>query len=147
MPPIARVDAPPKAFVNALKGKGMFGAALQWMEIEPIQVKLEDELMKAIDSQSHVFSIYATGYATAGKRRTVRRIHAVVDFRKAPKPPDLADALSKAGLDDSSDPSQVKDVLNAALPAAELPTGASEDTLEAAFRPSPGGRVIYYRIE
>jgi general secretion pathway protein K len=137
----------PKAFVNALKGKGMFGAALQWMEIEPIQVKLEDELMKAIDSQSHVFSIYATGYATAGKRRTVRRIHAVVDFRKAPKPPDLAAALSKAGLDDSSDPTQVQDVLAAALPAAELPTGASEDTLEAAFRPSPGGRVIYYRIE
>jgi general secretion pathway protein K len=137
----------PKAFVNALKGKGMFGAALQWMELEPIQLKLEDELLKAIDSQSHVFSIYATGYATAGKRRTVRRIHAVVDFRGAPKPPDVGQLLAKAGLDEGADATQVQDALAAGLPAPTLPTGASEDTLEAAFRPSPGGRVIYYRIE
>jgi general secretion pathway protein K len=141
------VFSSPKAFINALKGKGMFGTAMQWMELEPIQLQLEDDLEKAIDSKSHVFSIYATGHATAGKRRTVRRIHAVVDFRGAPQPPDIAEALQKAGLDDAADQTQLKDVLAAALPEAELPSGATEDTLEAAFRPSPGGRVIYYRIE
>lgn len=131
----------PKSFVSALKGKGMFGAALQWMELEPIQLKSEDELMKAIDSQSHVFSIYATGIASVGKRRTVRRVHAVVDFRGAPAPPDLSN------IDLTQDPTAAADAIKAAQPKPDLPNGASEDTLEAAFRPSPGGRVIYYRIE
>jgi general secretion pathway protein K len=135
----------PKSFVSALKGKGMFGAALQWMELEPITLKSEDELMKAIDSQSHVFSIYATGVATAGKRRTVRRIHAVVDFRGAPAPPDLSALLQ--GGEGSVDPTQLQDAIKAALPKPDVPDGATEDTLEAAFRPSPGGRVIYYRID
>lgn len=136
----------PDSFVNALKGKGMFGAAMQWMEMDPIQLRSEDELKKGISTKSSVFSIYATGISTSGKRRTVRRIHAVVDFRGAPKPPDIAAALA-ASEGDATDPTAVQQALSSALPTPELPEGASEETIEAAFRPSPGGRVIYYRID
>lgn len=138
----------PKTFVNALKGKGPVGQAMALMELEPVELTSDEELMKQIDSQSHVFSIYATGYSQSGKRRTVRRIHAVVDFRGAPKPPDLLGALAEAaGSEASGDEPEGDDARDAARPAAELPEGATDDTLEAAFRPSPGGRVIYYRID
>jgi general secretion pathway protein K len=139
----APVFSSPKGFVNALKGKGMFGSVMTFLEMEPIQFRSEDELQKAISTESKVFSIYSTGITEAGTRTTVRRIHAVVDFRGAPKPPDLSDLFGEGAEDISAE--AAREAQLGALPKPALPEGASEETLEGAFRPDPAGRIIYYR--
>jgi general secretion pathway protein K len=139
------VFSSPKAFIDALQGKGMFGAMASAMQIQPIELRPGGDLAKAISTESTVFSIYATGVVESGTRRTMRRIHAVVDFRGAPKPPDL----SKLFEDPNAAP-QGQSLREAALdqlPEPQLPEGATEDALEGAFRPDPGGRIIYYRNE
>lgn len=139
----APVFSSPKGFVSALKGKGMFGSVMTFLEMEPIQFRSDDELIKAVSTESKVFSIYATGITEAGTRTTMRRIHAVVDFRGAPKPPDLSEILGPGSEEMSAE--AVREAQLGALPQPELPEGASEETLEGAFRPDPAGRVIYYR--
>src|SRR5690606_31767693 len=64
----APVFSSPKGFVSALKGKGMFGSVMTFLEMEPIQFRSDDELMKAVSTESKVFSIYSTGIAEAGTR-------------------------------------------------------------------------------
>jgi general secretion pathway protein K len=144
-----------KGFVAALKGKGMFGSVMTALEMQPITFRSDDEVIKSVSAESKVFSIYATGSATSGTRRTQRQIHAVVDFRGAPEPPDIAKliaAANKAGGDGSStsldlSDEQLRQQQQAALPQGSLPDGATEDALKAAFRPDPAGRIIYYRNE
>jgi general secretion pathway protein K len=134
------------ALLKTLQGKGLLGPVMAQLGLQAPKLQSVEELKKAVATESKVFSIYATGVATSGKRRTLRRIHAVVDFEGAPKPPDLSKALSS--LEESGDlnADSMQQALNKALPA-NLPDDASPDTLVAAFRPSPAGRVIYYRIE
>jgi general secretion pathway protein K len=143
-----------KGFVAALKGKGMFGSVMSALEMQPVTFRSDDELAKSVSTESKVFSIYATGQATSGTRRTMRRIHAVVDFRGAPAPPDLAkllaDAAAASGQGEAAgqlSDEELRQQQQAALPPGELPEGASDDTLQGAFRPDPGGRIIYYRNE
>jgi general secretion pathway protein K len=109
----------------------MFGSIMAMLPMEPIQLKSEAEFLKAISTESKVFSIYATGYVRAGKRETKTRVHAVVDFRGAPPPGVAARALAAA-----------KDVA-----AALDPTGTTTQQIDAAIKPSPGGTIIYYRID
>jgi general secretion pathway protein K len=135
----------PKAFVNALKGKGMFGAALQALEMKPIQLLSDTETIKSITTESLVFSIYSTGYVRVGKRETRVRIHAVVDFRGAPPPgapPGTMSAIEAAAAAGVA-------AAGAGAPTGTgpLPEGATEATIAAAFQPSPGGNVIYYRVD
>lgn len=137
------VFSSPQGFVAALKGKGMFGSVMTAMNLQAIQLTSEDELVKAISTESKVFSIYATGVVESGKRRTVRRIHAVVDFRGAPAPPDLTAIFANTGNTDA-DP---REEALQALPSPNLPSDASADTIVGAYRPNPAGRVIYYRNE
>jgi general secretion pathway protein K len=127
----APIFGSPKVFASALKGKGMFGSIMAMLPMEPIQLKSEAEFLKAISTESKVFSIYATGYVRAGKRETKTRVHAVVDFRGAPPPGVDARALDAA-----------KDVA-----AALDPTGTTTQQIDAAIKPSPGGTIIYYRID
>ncbi|HEX2730811.1 MAG TPA: type II secretion system protein GspK [Polyangiaceae bacterium] len=151
-----------KGFVQALKGQGMFGSVMTALQMQPVVFRSDDEVAKGISAESKVFSIYATGTATSGTRKTIRRIHEVVDFRGAPAPPNLlalaAAAASSAGggsappMDPSQmDPTQQAALMQqagqAALPPVNLPEGATADALQGAFRPDPGGRVIYYRNE
>jgi general secretion pathway protein K len=138
------VFSSPKGFVSALKGKGMFGTVMSGLGMQPIELTSDDELIKSISTESKVFSIYASGIAESGTRRTVRRVHAVVDFRGAPKPPDLSTLFEGASGDQGQD---LREQALEALPKPELPEDATEDTLEGAYRPNPGGRVIYYRNE
>jgi len=129
----------PKAFISALKGKGMFGAALSALEMKPIQLLSDTETIKAITTESLVFSIYSTGYVKAGQRETRVKIHAVVDFRGAPPPgaaPGTMSAIESAAA-----------AAGASAAAQGLPEGATEATIGAAFQPSPGGNVIYYRVD
>lgn len=139
------VFSSPKAFVNALEGKGMIGTVMTMMNVPPIKLTSRDDLERAISTESHVFSIYATGVVESGTRRTVRRIHAVVDFRGAPKPPDVSSLVGDGARLEQGQ--TLRDAVNGLQPKAELPEGATEDAIAAAYRPSPGGRVIYYRNE
>lgn len=139
------VFSTPKSFANALEGKGMFGTLMTAMNMPPIKLTSRDELERVISTESSVFSIYSTGVVESGTRRTIRRIHAVVDFRGAPKPPDLSQLLGEGGqLEQGQD---LRDAVNGLQPEAQLPEGATEDAIAGAYRPSPGGRIIYYRNE
>jgi general secretion pathway protein K len=136
----------PANFAKVVKGQGggLIAPLIKMAGLQPVVFRLEDELLKAVATESKVFSIYATGVATSGKRRTVRRIHAVVDFRGAPMPPDPFKSVDPSTL--SSD--EATAAIEGAKPKAETPDGFDQASgLENAFRPDPGGRIIYYRIE
>jgi general secretion pathway protein K len=143
----------PRGFVNALKGRGMFGQVFQYLEMPPIKFLSEAKTIEAITTESKVFSIYATGYVRAGKRETRVRIHSVVDFRGAPPPPEAQLAMALAGMapgaGGAAGASGAAGATGAAGAAAAsgLPEGATPDAIAGAFQPSPAGNVVYYRIE
>jgi general secretion pathway protein K len=130
-----------KAFVNAVKGKGMIGAMLVPMGFQPVTLLRDNVFEDAITVESKVFSIYATGYVRAGKKETRTRIHAVIDLRNAP-PPGAA----------------MQNQLDRALQGGQAPSsGTTQDTtttgsqspesLEALLKPTPGGTFLYYRVD
>ena len=133
----------PKRLIQIMQGRGTFGPmVLNLLGIEPIQFKSETELAGALKTESSVFSIYATGVVDSGRRRTLRRIHAVVDFAGAPRPPDPFANITEEQQGDL-----------AALRAETVPQ--PDDTPEnfdfeggvsAFFAPSPSGKVVYYRV-
>jgi general secretion pathway protein K len=136
----------PKAFVNALQGKGPAAMLLQALQMKPVELRSESEFSKVVSTESKVFSIYATGKVIAGKRETRKRIHAVVDFRKAPEPgidPRLQELAGQA--------------LQGAIGAVGAGTGGSSGTtnsglpdpnsIAGAIQPNAGGNVVYYRVE
>jgi general secretion pathway protein K len=134
----------PKTFINTLKGKGLLGPTLEALEIPPLPLTSDAELEKAINTESKVFSIYATGIVKSGNRSTTRRIHAVVDFRAAPAP--INPFAGIANPADASLADLAELMRNAGAPPT-LPEEASESTIQNAFRPNPAGEVIYYRVE
>jgi general secretion pathway protein K len=148
----------PRGFINALKGRGMFGQVLSALNMKPVTFLSEAETIKAVSTESKVFSIYATGFVRAGKRETRVRIHTVVDFRGAPPPPEvqLLDRLSggallgaggSAGTAGTAGAAGTSGAAGTAGTAANLPDGANENTIAGAFQASPAGNVVYYRVE
>jgi general secretion pathway protein K len=127
----APIFGSPNAFINALKGKGMFGNLLAMAQLQPIELKSDESLKKALTVESKVFSIYATGYVGNERRESKTRIHAVVDFRGAPPP-----GVSAQAVEQAKDAAEALD-----------PTGAAGQQIEAALKPSPGGSIIYYRVD
>jgi general secretion pathway protein K len=127
----APIFGSPKSFAKALKGTGMFGEIMKMLQIQPIQLKSEEDFLKGVTTESKVFGIYATGYVRAGKRETRTRIHAVVDFRDAPPP-----GVSAMELEATKE-----------VAAALDPTGTATQQINAALKPSPGGKIIYYRVD
>jgi general secretion pathway protein K len=125
------------ALLQALKGKGTFGPMLTSVGIQPIEFNSDAEFIKGVSIESKVFSIYAEGHVRQAKRETHVRIHAVVDFRKAPTVQDL-----------------VNQVTAGATPAPPTPpptqSGSTTDDdsagIQGALVPSTAGRVVYYRI-
>ncbi len=135
-----------KGFVNGMGGKGMFGAILAAIELQPVQFKSPNETMKAVTTESKVFTIAVTGYVRSKKRETNVRLRAVVDMRGAPPPAQaITDALSALGVPEGSIPGATPRTTPAA--GAALPEGASEGAVAGYFKPDPAGRVIYYRVE
>lgn len=133
----------PKVFINALKGKGMFGTLLGALGIKPLQegqLLSERELLKVITTESKVFSVYATGRVSSGKRETAVRVHAVVDFRGAPTPEEMLKQAEER-LKNLTNPSAATEPED-----DELPEGATEDAISGAFQPDPGGNILYYRV-
>ncbi len=142
----------PKDFINALKGKGMFAMMAELTGLTPFTgFKSESSLEDAVTTTSKVFSIYATGYSKAGKRETRVRVHAVVDFRKAPPPgmpsqgrlDEVARMAEEAGLGDAAD--QLRNAAQSM--SSDVPEDAGDDAITSAFRPSPAGNIVYFRID
>jgi general secretion pathway protein K len=133
-----------KAFLNALKGRGMFGKVLEALQMKPVVLLSESELAKAITTESKVFSIYATGVVKIGKRETKVRVHSVVDFRGAPVVTQNSALGLLASLAPGAQPPPGQDP---AAEEAKLPDGATESAIPSAFQPGPGGTVIYHRID
>lgn len=126
----APVFSSPKAFINTLKGGGMLGPLISATGLQPVELKSEAEAMKSMTVESKVFSIYAIGRVASGKRETQVQVHAVVDFRGAPAPPEA--------LDPDAPPE--------ATPEPQDAGGPEDLALERLLRPYPGGNVIYYRV-
>jgi general secretion pathway protein K len=117
---------------------------MKMADLKPITFRSDEELAKSVETESKVFSVYATGVAESGRRKTIRRIHAVIDFRGAPLPPDPFGGKSSAPLS----PEQVQAAIDKAQPKANTPDEFdAENGVANAFRPDPAGRVIYYRIQ
>jgi general secretion pathway protein K len=146
----------PKGFVNAMKGKGPMGSILKdLLGLDPITFFSDAEVQKAVATESKVFSIYADGIVPGYRRTTKVRIHAVVDFRNAPPP-----GFGYAGIPQSAGsagalPGSAPSGFAAPTPA---PTGTAQgfsgtagatatDAIQGALTPSPGGTIVYYRIE
>jgi len=123
----------PTAFITAIQGKGSVGAMMVGMGLTPVKLLSESEVQKAVAVESRVFSIYATGYVTSGKRRTSSRIHAVIDMRGAP-PPGTAEEFAK-----------LQQLKEAGFP------GVGEEGADTDDNPyltkSPGGTIVYYRLD
>ncbi len=134
----------PQAFLDTLKGKGMFGPMLeQQFGLPPMEFLAEGDLKKWMTTESKVFSVYSTGVVKNGQRETRVRVHAVVDFRQAPPPGQarqLDEVAESLGMDASS--------WGANSSSAQAnPAGDEEEAaLNSLLQPSPGGEIIYYRI-
>jgi len=131
----------PQVFLNSMKGGGMLGPVLQGMDIPPVVFRSDAEAQKGISTTSKVFSIVVTGFVKAFKRQTRVRIHAVVDFRKAPAPWDIKKAYDQQQATGLIAPDRV-------LPPGTVNTGEEDEPnrIGAVLQPNPDGRVIYYRV-
>lgn len=163
----------PSQFITTMKQQGPIGLMLKMVGgatggLEPITFFSEAEVKKAISTESKVFSLIATGHVKSGKRDTKVRIHAVVDFRSAPPPAMLlanaagmaagkgplgaAGLAAMAGLPGAPPaPSPAPSASGTNSPAVPLgtqaPAGAGPDADLAFLIPSPGGRIVYFRID
>ncbi len=131
----------PDEFVKMVKGEhAMLKGLFEQFGIEPVKPRSDDQLKKAITTESKVFSIYATGKVKSGKLETRTNIHAVVDMRGAP-PPGTAEDLTKL--------SQLAELGPDApdLKISGLPADFQQGGLGAFLLPRPGGAVLYYRVD
>jgi len=155
----------PKAFISTMKGQGMLGPILTALGIEPVQFLSEAETMKMISTESKVFSIYADGVVPGYRRETRVRVHAVVDFRMAPAPgygpgfvpPGMEGLVSamggmnQQGLASALGRGQQGFGPGAGSGSSQFGAGSGEtmgqNAIQGALVPSPGGTIIYWRVE
>jgi general secretion pathway protein K len=132
----------PKTFVRILQGKSNspVGMLAQAAGLEPVTFDSEENAMKAMTTESKVFSIYAVGVVRAGKRQSRIRTHTVVDFRGAPEPGQEADAADTgSGVGSATSPS---------TDTSAAPEGDSSGAaLKRAIEASPAGNVVYFRVD
>lgn len=126
----------PKAFINALQGKGLLGPLMTAAGLTPVQVKSVSEAQKMLSTESKVFSVYSLGVVRSGKRETRVTVHAVVDYRDAPPP-----AEPKAVSDEDETENQGPGVFE-----GQPSNGQGTDALTRALQPSPAGNVVYFRV-
>jgi general secretion pathway protein K len=164
----------PDGFIATLKQRSPIGMFLKTLGLEPITFFSEAETKKAIATESKVFSLIARGYVKSGQRQTQVKIHAVVDFRSAPSPAQLLanqlppGAAGALGLPGSTNPTGLPPGAAGAAGAAPAPSstaalpfqgfapgvvpqgappGTTADGNLAFLVPSPGGRIVYFRID
>lgn len=132
-----------KSFTQAVKGQGPLGTTLTGMGFQPVTLTRDNVFEDIIAVESKVFSIYATGYVKAGKKETQTRVHAVVDLRNAPPPGVVQQAQAQRALEDAglAQPQQ------ATSSGSGTTSGQDPNSLAAALAPSPGGTILYYRVD
>jgi general secretion pathway protein K len=140
------IFAKPADFVKAVQGKGMFGEVLQSVGIPPVELLAPKLMEESVTTESQVFSIFATGYVTSGKRQTRSRIHAVIDMRGAP-PPGTAETQAALSQVERVVEEAAREEAGGADLLADLPEGFEEGGLAAALLPRPGGAILYYRVD
>ncbi|HEX9296842.1 MAG TPA: type II secretion system protein GspK [Polyangiaceae bacterium] len=132
-------------FIKAMQGQGMMGTMLKTMGLEPMVFESPAELTKTVTAESKIFSIYADGIVPGYQRKTRVRIHAVLDFRKAPAPGASNVPPSPSGSGSAAAPPPPPPGQFGATPAAGAAAGP--DAIQGALSPDPGGTFIYYRME
>jgi general secretion pathway protein K len=153
----APIFGSPKVFIATMAQQTPVGVMLQMIGLSPIQFNSPDVAMKAITTESKVFSIVATGYVKSGKRETRHKIHAVVDMRGAPTPQNLiAKQLSEAAgglgggvgalLGGAPNPAATTGI-DPTQPIPGMPPGTTADADLGFLIPDPAGRVIYFRMD
>ncbi|HMJ11751.1 MAG TPA: type II secretion system protein GspK, partial [Polyangiaceae bacterium] len=154
----APIFGSPRAFVRGMQGRGqLFKPIFEMLHIKPVLWKSEDVAIKHISTESQMFSIYATGYVRSGKRETRVRLHSVVDFRGAPPPGQekaamVENLLGAAGGTGGSGGQPSTQQPTQTTPGqdpnqANLPEGATPDAIAGALQPSPGGNIVYFRLD
>jgi general secretion pathway protein K len=131
----------PKTFVKILQGKSTspVGMLARAAGLEPVTLDSEENAMKAMTTESKVFSIYAIGVVRSGKRESRIRTHTVVDFRGAPPPGQEADPNeATAG---ATQPAPKPDS------TASGSDSGSDNALKRATEASPAGNVVYFRVD
>ena len=122
------------------------------MGIEPIPLISAAQTEKEVTTESKVFSIYATGYVHSGKRETSVHIHAVVDFRGAPTPAQIADQIQKMLNPNGAPGTGALPPVNGASQIAPNPansgaTPQQQPGIQGALKPGSGGNIVYYRVD
>lgn len=154
----APIFASPKAFIATLKQTSPIGYFLKVLGLQPIGFAHEGEAMKNITAESKVFSIYSHGFVKSGERSSRTRIHAVVDFRDAPPPPDMAALMAFAAAAGGAQPGASGQTAPSPSAPTNVPLGAQTPNLTAGMPtnssglpafliPNPGGRIVYFRID
>lgn len=128
----------PKQLREALEGKGPFASFVESAGIPKIEFLSANSFDDGLALESKVFSVYAEGYVRQGKRETLVRIMAVVDFRRAPTVEGLANqALGGANPAQGTAGAQA---------AAADPEDTQSTGIDGALVPSTAGRVVYFRV-
>ena len=132
----------PAQLIEAMQGKGTIGEQLKKFGIMPMKF-LTNNAGDAFGSESKVFSVISTGQVQAGKRHARLRMHAVVDFRDAPKPGEVPDPTKAAGANGSA--STPTGTQAGPPPGMKAVPGAGPGALYRALTPSAAGTLIYYK--
>lgn len=133
----------PKQLREALEGKGQFASFMETAGIPPIEFLSTSSFEQGLALESKVFSIYAEGYVRQGKRETVVRIMAVVDFRRAPTVQDLVAQATGAAAAASAAASAAEDESSGGTGGS---SGGTPAGISGALVPSTAGRIVYYRV-
>lgn len=130
----------PNDFIATMKGQGMLGPLLTKMGMKPVKFLSETEFAKSITTESKVFTIAAVGVVKGYKRETRVRVTAVVDYRNSPP---MGGGAPPTGTTPPTTGAPQQ-------PPPTTTTGSSAtdpNALKGVMQPSPGGTIVYYRID
>jgi len=137
----------PDLFVTSMQGKGLFGPVLAALGMQPVVFKSNNQLKQQMSTESKVFSIYATGHVNSGGRKTRIKIHAVVDFRGAPAPGVNLAALQTAAAAQAAISQATGAGALSTAPTSAGALGSAALPISAVMKPSPGGNIVYFRMD
>jgi hypothetical protein len=137
-----------KDFLNLVKGQGQMASMLSSVPggFQPITLTSDKMFEDAITVESKVFSIYATGYVKNGKKETQTRIHAVIDMRGAP-PPGVAQGMQLAEAAAAATGTPGGQTPAPGTSGTDTAATGEAGSLASVLAPSPGGTILYYRVD
>ncbi|HTQ07103.1 MAG TPA: type II secretion system protein GspK [Polyangiaceae bacterium] len=137
----------PDLFVSSMQGKGLFGPVLAALGMQPVVFKSNNQLKQQMSTESKVFSIYSTGHVNSGGRKTRLRLHVVVDFRGAPAPGVNMSQLNTAAAAEAAISQATGAGAMTTTAGSTGGTGTVAQAIQAVMKPSPGGNIVYFRMD